>query len=330
LFFGLGYFVVMLLPVLGFLNIYFMRYSLVADHWQYFAIIGPIALAAALIRRPVVAAALLLALGALTWRQCGMYANAETLWETTLRVNPDCWLAQNNLGMDLLDKEGQVDEAIPHFEKALQIQPDYAEAYINLGNCLYRQGRMDEAIAHYQKAVEIKPDDVEAHSNLGGALLQKGKAGEAVAHLQKALQINPNFAGTRCNLGLSFFLLGRMGEAISQYQKALEIQPDYAEAQKSLAWILATCPQAALRNSEKAVELARQANVQTGGENPIMLHTLAAALAEAGQFSEAVETAQHALRLTEAQSNAKLAGQLQVELKLYQAGSPFHSPEQTH
>src|SRR5208337_3760621 len=94
----LAYFVVMLLPVLGFLNIYFMRYSLVADHWQYFAIIGPIALAAAIIRKPVLAAALLLALGALTWKQCGMYANVETLWQTTLRLNPDCWLAHNNLG----------------------------------------------------------------------------------------------------------------------------------------------------------------------------------------------------------------------------------------
>ena len=81
---------------------------------------------------------------------------------------------------------------------------------------------------------------------------------------------------------------------------------------------------------EPAVELAEQADALTGGENPVILHTLAAALAEAGRFSEAVETAQRALRLAEAQSNSMLAGALQSEMNLYQAGSPFHSPAKTH
>jgi hypothetical protein len=85
-----------------------------------------------------------------------------------------------------------------------------------------------------------------------------------------------------------------------------------------------------LRNGAKAVELARQANLLTGGENPVILHTLAAACAEAGRFSEAVETAQHALRMAEAQSNTALAGALQSELKLYQAGNPLHGPAQPH
>jgi Flp pilus assembly protein TadD len=100
--------------------------------------------------------------------------------------------------------------------------------------------------------------------------------------------------------------------------------------QNNLAWLLATCSKASLRNGGKAVELARQANALTGGENPIILNTLAAAFAEAGRFSEAVETARRALRLAETQSNTNLTGQLQLEMKLYQAGSPFHSPEQTH
>jgi Flp pilus assembly protein TadD len=85
-----------------------------------------------------------------------------------------------------------------------------------------------------------------------------------------------------------------------------------------------------LRNGAKAVELARRANSLTGGENPVIFRTLAAAFAEAGRFSEAVETAQRALQLAGAQSNTKLAGALQSEIELYQAGIPFHSPEQTH
>ena len=119
-----------------------------------------------------------------------------------------------------------------------------------------------------------------------------------------------------------------MAQAIPQYQKALQLKPADPAIQNTLAWLLATAPEASLRDGGKAVELARQANLETGGENPLVLRTLAAACAEAGRFSEAVETAQHALRLAEAQSNTALAGALQSELKLYQAGSPFHSPEQ--
>jgi tetratricopeptide (TPR) repeat protein len=153
---------------------------------------------------------------------------------------------------------------------------------------------------------------------------------EAISQYQKALEIKPQFAEAHMNLANGFSQLGRMDEAITHYQKALEIKPHFAEAQNKLAWLLATCPQASLRHGDKAVELALQANALAGGENPAILHTLAAAFAEAGRFPEAAETAQHALHLAEAQSNSKLAGQLRVQLKLYQAGSPFHSPEQAH
>jgi Tfp pilus assembly protein PilF len=329
LFFGLAYFVLMLLPVLGFLNIYFMRYSLVADHWQYFAIIGPIVLAAALIRKPVVAAALLLALGALTWKQCGMYGNAETLWQTTLRLDPNCWMAHNNLGNLLLQRR-RMDEAVIHYQKALQIRPDYADAHNDLGIVLMQMGKVDEAVSHFQNALQIKPDSAQAHNNLGLALLQTGRLDEAIPHLQQALQINPGYAQAHNNLGNALLQKGREDQAIVHFQNALQIDPADMEVQNNLAWLLATCAQASLRDGNKAVQLARRANELAGGTNPIILHTLAAAFAEAGQFSEAVETAQRALSLAGAQSNTALAGALQSEIKLYQAGKPFRTPEQTH
>jgi tetratricopeptide (TPR) repeat protein len=393
MFFGLAYFVVMLLPILGFLNIYFMRYSLVADHWQYFAIIGPIALAAAIIRKPVLAAALLLALGALTWKQCGMYANVETLWQTTLRLNPDCWLAHNNLGHSFF-QQGQVDEAIAQFQKAVEIEPDYAEAHNNLGNGFFQLGRVDEAIAQYQKALQIMPDNAEVRDNLGNGFFQQGRMGEAVSQYQKALQIKPDYAEAHMNLGVAFFQQGRMDEAISRYQKALQIKPDYADAwnnlglgffqlgrvdeaisqyrkalqikpdyadaqfnlgrallqkgsideaiphfqkalqiapadltiQNKLAWLLATCPQASLRNGNKAVELARHDNELAGGKDPVLLGTLAAAFAEAGQFGDAVQSAQKAIELAQAAGRQDLAGRLNGELQFYEAGRPFHQP----
>ena len=181
-----GYYVVMLLPVLGFVNIGFMGYSLVADHWQYFAILAPIALASALFsstfraRSPrfdgsasgfsdalspaglLLAFALLLALGGLTWRQSALYANAETLWQGTLAADPGCWAAHNNFGSSLLEK-GAVEEAIAHFQAALRMRPDYAEAHYNLGLAVFQKGRADEAIAHFQAALQIKPNFAAAH-----------------------------------------------------------------------------------------------------------------------------------------------------------------------
>jgi tetratricopeptide (TPR) repeat protein len=188
---------------------------------------------------------------------------------------------------------------------------------------------VDEAIAHFQKALEINPDIPDAHQNLGFALLQQGRTDEAITQYQRLLQLRPDAADTHSILGDALAQRGRVDEAIAQYQKALESKPADPGVQNALAWLLATAPQVSLRNGGKAVELARQASLLTGGENPVILRTLAAACAEAGRFAEAVETAQHALRLLQAQPDAAQTEALQSELKLYQAGSPFHSPPHT-
>jgi tetratricopeptide (TPR) repeat protein len=222
-----------------------------------------------------------------------------------------------------------VDEAIAHYQRALAIKADYAETHNSLGNALLQEGKVDEAISHFQKALQIKPGLAEAHYNLGVALDQMGRVDKAIADYQKALEINPDNAKAHTNLGQDYLQQGNVKEAIPHFQRALQIEPAEPGIQNNLAWVLATCPEALLCNGARAVELARQANALTGGENPVILRTLAAAFAEAGRFSEAVETARHALPLAGAQSNTALAGQLQAEMKLYQAGKPFHSPEQT-
>jgi Flp pilus assembly protein TadD len=189
-----------------------------------------------------------------------------------------------------------LDEAIAHYAKAVELKPDYVEANTHLGNCLFQKGRLDEAITHYQKALQIKPDYAPAHNSLGNALMREGKVDEAITHYRKALQLDP-------------------------------VNPSF---QSNLAWLLATSPRASLRNGNIAVELARRANELTGGTNPLILRALAAAFAEAGRFPEAVETAQRGWQLAQAQSNTKVAGQLQSDIKLYEAGSPYHLPAQPH
>ncbi len=169
------------------------------------------------------------------------------------------------------------------------------------------------------------PDFAEAHNNLGNALLQKGSVDEAIAHYQKALQIKPDKANTHYNLGSALLKEGSVDEAIAHFQRALEINPDFAEARNDLAWVLATCSQASLRNGNKAVELAERANQLTGHGNPVFLDTLSAAYAEAGRFPEAVATAQRALQLAETQSNTALADAIRSQIKLYQTGIAFHS-----
>jgi protein O-mannosyl-transferase len=368
---GMGYFVVMLLPALGFVNISFMRYSLVADHWQYFALPGPIALAAAAIARgwqfldvdkriaparPLFWALLLIGLGALTVRQCRVYCDSETLWTTTLRSNPNCWLAYYNLGCSRL-AQGRRDEAFAYFRKTVELEPDFAEGQNNWGKALFQEGRVDEALAHLERAVQLRPGFAEAHYNLGAVLLAKGRAGEALDHFQrevdltpedavaqenlanvlvdqglgtdalpyyaKALQIRPDFAEAHYKMANILQQQGFVPQAVAHYRAALQIQPGNLKACNNLAWTLATSAQASVRNGAEAVQLARQAETISNGTNAIVLGTLAAAFAEAGKFPDAAATAQRARTLALTQSNAVLADGLEKQLRLYQTGKPL-------
>jgi tetratricopeptide (TPR) repeat protein len=247
LLFALGYFVTMFFPVLGFFDQGYYAYSLVADHWQYYSIIGIIALMVAagvtlcrdtgsLRRRigTVTGAVVLVALGTSAWIRASVYGDAETLWRDTLAKNPNAWVAHDNLGSALL-QAGRLPEAIRHYEQALQIKPDYAEAHNNLGIALKDQGKVPEAIAHYKQALRIKPDDAEAHYNLGNAFLQEGKSEEAIGHFEQALRIKPDYAKAHYKLGVGLEQVGRLQEALGHYEEAVRIKPDFTQAQNALA-----------------------------------------------------------------------------------------------
>jgi len=244
--FALTYFLAMLLPALGFVNIYFMRYSLVSDHWQYLAIIGPIALAAAALSgalglldrarprvRPVVGGALLLTLGILSWRQSRQYTDEETLWRTTLQRNPTALVALNNLGLAVLDK-GQVNDAAVYFQQALAIDPAFCDAHNSLGLLLLQEGRVKEAIAQLQEAIRLRPDFAAAHNNLGNALRQDGQADAAVNEFKQSLAVDPRFALAYYNLGNGCLDRGQIGEAIGYFQKAVTLEPESPEAHYNL------------------------------------------------------------------------------------------------
>ena len=295
------YFVATLAPTLGFIMLYTFRYSFVADHYQYAASIGPIALATAALHRigaryrsfnprnmAALGAGCLLLLGSLTWKQCGMYENIEKLWRVTIARNPESFMAHYNLAM-LSRQSGRVEEAISHYEKAAEIQPDFADAHNNLGNVLLETGRVDEALGQFQHALELRPGDALTESNLGNGLLQKGDIEAAIVHYQSAIKSQPTNA---------FFL-------------------------NNLAWVRATCGKSSLRNGKEAVELAEQACRLTGDREPIMIGTLAAAYAEMGKFEEAAATAEKAHDLALALGRQSLAQKNRELMQLYQNRQPY-------
>jgi len=334
--FTFAYYLVLIFPVLGFFNIFYFRYSFVSDHFQYLASLGPIALAAAGVVSlsnyfqtksflgSLPGGMLLLALGILTWRQCAMYADAETLWRTTIARNPNAYLAHDNLGsiffqkgrMDeafdqfqkalaiqpdyaqvnynlatLFVQKGQVEKAIACFQKALAIKPNYTEAHYNFANVLLGRGRVDEAIVHYRKALEIRPDFAEAHNNLGNALLQMGHADEAIAHYRQALELRPDYPSAHNNLGNVLFQKRETDEAIVQYQRAIESDPRYAEPHYNLGVVFESQGQ-----KETAIEQYGKAIRINPGYADARC-SLANLLLALGRLDEAVEQYQKALQL---------------------------------
>ncbi len=247
--FAWAYFCVALVPVLGFTDVQFMQYSLVADHYCQIALIGVVALvcagwarwsasAAARWLPGPAAAALVAVLSLLTWRQCGTYASAETIYRATLAGNPSCWLAENNLG-NILYGEGRVAEAIGHYEAAIRLKPDLFEAQNDLGLALASTGRYREAIPHFEKAIRIHSDNGAVYYNAATALASLGRLPEALAYFGRSLELTPGFAPAHQDLGATLAQMGRLPEAIGQYREALRINPAYFEAHANLGFALA-------------------------------------------------------------------------------------------
>jgi tetratricopeptide (TPR) repeat protein len=294
----------MLVPVIGLVQVGWQghadRYTYLPQVGLYIAVTWAVAdlTVSWRFQRIALGAAAALLVGVLSWRawlQTSYWRDSETLFTHALAVTSNNDVALNNLGIIFLDK-GQLDEAISKLQAAIDLRPENGPAHDNLAKALLQKGRLAEAMVHYRKFLEIEPGNVEARNILGTALIQQG----------------------------------RVREAIDQWQKALAIQPDNGNAASNLAWVFATCPEDSMREGAHAVELAEKALRISGGKIPMIYRVLAAAYAENGRFSDAIETAQRGAELANSQGNPALAAELESNIALYQSGKPLRDPSITN
>jgi Tfp pilus assembly protein PilF len=257
-----------------------------------------------------------------SWLQVGTWKNTQTLFEHAIRVNPDNRLARRQLGQ-IYGEAGQLDQAIAQFREALRIAPDHARTHNNLGVMLRRQGRQDEAIVHFQEALRNEPDYAKAHSNLAAALGTRGDLDEALQHYETALRLAPHDTQTRCNLGLLLSQRGQYAAAMAQYREALRREPASVPGTCRLAWLIAVCPEPALRDGTEAVRLAERAAALERKKSPQVLDALAAAYANQARFAEAVPLAQEAAQLARAQQDQTWAAKIEERVELYRQRRPY-------
>jgi tetratricopeptide (TPR) repeat protein len=245
-------------------------------------------------------------------------------YEQALALDPQCAEAHNNLGV-ALEQRHQVDQALAHYRQAVKINPRYVEAHGNLAVVHGARGERDEAILHFEQALAINPRSAQCHAGLAALLLSKGNLDAAIAHCGEAIKLDSSLLRARYCLGQAYYLQGKGYEALAQWRETIRQAPDALPVLNRLAWELATCPTASLRNGKEALELARRAISLEGESSPELLDTLAAAYAETGQFDAAAGTASRALELAAAAGKAELSRDLQGRLNLYRRGVPFRN-----
>jgi tetratricopeptide (TPR) repeat protein len=244
---------------------------------------------------------------------------AREQYERALKLNPKLAGAWYNLGrLEML--QGNSDAAMKHFARAVELQPGFAPAYNSLGSLLALRGQLDAAIFYYQQALASDPNFVEAHVNLAEALARRGRFDPARTHFEVALKLQTNSA--RAHLGLAgvYAAQRQTADAIRHLREAIPLDPQNPEPLNNLAWLLATHPDAAVRDGAEAVRLATRA-VELSKTNDVdMLDTLAAAQAETGQFAQAAATAQQAIALAQQRGQGEIAGAISNRLERYQQG----------
>jgi hypothetical protein len=243
---GVGFYLITLLPVLGFVAMSYMRVSWVADHFLYIPMIGIVALVVGVGVRVgdlagekwktvfgIFAASVVGVLTFWSHRYAGIWENEDKLWSYTLEHNWECWQAHNRIGAREFNR-GNIEVALDHFREATRLRPDLAETQNNLGSAVLAKKDTKAAIGHFQEALRLSPDIAAIQANLARALLLD-KQPAAAAELYADLAIRfPQNAVFLCNLGVTLYQAGQKAEAIASFRRALDIDPNLSDARENL------------------------------------------------------------------------------------------------
>ncbi|HTV42919.1 MAG TPA: tetratricopeptide repeat protein [Candidatus Sulfotelmatobacter sp.] len=331
IFVGWFWFLGMLVPVIGLVQV---GLQAMADHYTYLPLIGIfIVLAWGLtdiavdvpMPRPLAICGVVVVIACLGFAsavQVRYWKDSETLFDHSARVTGHNTVAHYILGA-LYDSQGKTDLAATEFTDSIADDPGNVKALCGLGYILCNQGKLDEAAAEYQAALRVDPDLAKAHFGLAEALMKEHNFDAAMSEYSLALQSDPDIPEAHYQLAGLYSAKGNPASAISQLEEAVRLAPDWPPALNNLAWMRATESDSTLRDGAEAAQLAIRAAGLTGKNNPSMLDTLAAAYAETGQFTDAVQTATTAVQYANAADETNLANEIELRLKLYQSGQPY-------
>jgi len=240
-----------------------------------------------------------------------------------VELDPGFANAHRGLGV-LLAKSGNLVEAAAHFRRAYELEPSNPEMVRGQGLVAQAQGRTDEAAAWFERALQLAPYDAEALGQLGSVRIQAGRVAGGIALLRRAVALDPANAQPHLTFALALMTVpGRDAEAAEQLHEVVRLEPRGLDGTNALAWLLATSPDPRVRNGAEAVGLAARAVELSGGRDPNVIDTQAAALATAGRFDEAMRHARAALELIQGRQADSLARTIQDRLVLYEHRQAF-------
>lgn len=241
-------------------------------------------------------------------------------FQAAISLDPDCWLALHNRAVSYAQQNRTI-EALQDFNRVIELNPGLAMAYRNRGELLGSLGRTEEAVHDYTQAIAQLPGDADLYVMRGHAWHRLGRYDRALADLDQSIKLHPVQPGAYTNRGNVHAERGDYGEAIADFRHALQLDPNWVEAYRSLAWLLATCPDPTVCDPQQAVAAARRAAALAPPDDCYVLDALAAAYASAGQFATAVKYQQQALTA----GPDDFVPSLRDRLELYQQHQPYRN-----
>jgi Flp pilus assembly protein TadD len=250
--------------------------------------------------------------GAFELMEKGKMAEAAQEWRKAVQLDPDDANAHFHLALALTGID-QVREAAEEYRKACDLDPHQPGWFAHLAASLSQTGDLDGAVVNFRKSLTLDPSNPGVEADLGAVLFQNGQAQEGYEHMRKAVDMAPDFADGHTYLGTALAGMGRMDEAVAELQKAIALSPASVEARFNLGLVLGLRGDfaGAVGAFQKCVELSE-------GKDRRCLAALADAYDKTGRSAEAIQSAHQALDLAMQEHDEQLEKDLRGALERYE------------